>query len=523
VFQAQALIFDLRPIVADEEPPMNCQPPQNPGNSASAMEGSFPQTAPAIPQPDVAELLGAGLQHHQAGRLADAEADYRRILHIEPDHADGLHLLGGLAYQTGRPEAAIELIGRAIESNNYDPSYHCSRGLVLQSLDRLDEAVANYDHALLLNPDYALALINRGLALETLERCAEAVESYDRALAIEPDFALAWLNRGITLQELGGLAEALESYDRVLALRPDHAEALLNRASILQELDRFAEATASYDRAVLPEDLLVDAIDTVIFTATTNCNIRCTYCAVSLPTYVGDVFDFSRIEMLADEMARMNVRVVQINGHGETTMLPAWETYCGHFLSRGIEVCITSNFSRIFSEVEIDALARMSVITISIDTVDRELLRRVRRKVDLRTIIYNMQAVRLRALTGYNRYPVFNWQCTLSDLVARQLCDWVQMGLLNGVKHFTLGNLIELPALADVLAADGIPVPRHVAELERDDLVAACEIIREARRLAVQGGAGVTIQPGIAEGIGARLAEFGMNTPVNLLSGTPSA
>jgi Tfp pilus assembly protein PilF len=521
------------------------------------MEGSFPQTAPAIPQPDVAELLGAGLQHHQAGRLADAEADYRRILHIEPDHADGLHLLGGLAYQTGRPEAAIELIGRAIESNNYDPSYHCSRGLVLQSLDRLDEAVANYDHALLLNPDYALALINRGLALETLERCAEAVESYDRALAIvpdftvawlnrgnalwrlercaeavesydralaiEPDFALAWLNRGITLQELGGLAEALESYDRVLALRPDHAEALLNRASILQELDRFAEATASYDRAVLPEDLLVDAIDTVIFTATTNCNIRCTYCAVSLPTYVGDVFDFSRIEMLADEMARMNVRVVQINGHGETTMLPAWETYCGHFLSRGIEVCITSNFSRIFSEVEIDALARMSVITISIDTVDRELLRRVRRKVDLRTIIYNMQAVRLRALTGYNRYPVFNWQCTLSDLVARQLCDWVQMGLLNGVKHFTLGNLIELPALADVLAADGIPVPRHVAELERDDLVAACEIIREARRLAVQGGAGVTIQPGIAEGIGARLAEFGMNTPVNLLSGTPSA
>jgi len=65
------------------------------------MEGPFPQTA--IPQPGVAELLAAGLQRHQAGRLAEAEAHYRRILDIVPGHADALHLLGGLAYQTGRP------------------------------------------------------------------------------------------------------------------------------------------------------------------------------------------------------------------------------------------------------------------------------------------------------------------------------------------------------------------------------------------------------------------------------------
>src|SRR5271169_838690 len=59
--------------------------------------GMSAQTAPAAPQPDVAELLAAGLQHHQAGRLAKAEADYRRVLGIEPEHADVLHLLGGVA------------------------------------------------------------------------------------------------------------------------------------------------------------------------------------------------------------------------------------------------------------------------------------------------------------------------------------------------------------------------------------------------------------------------------------------
>lgn len=264
-----------------------------------------------------------------------------------------------------------------------------------------------------------------------------------------------------------------------------------------------------------PEDLLTDRIETVLFTATTNCNLRCTYCGVSLPTYHGADFDFTKVERLAEQMAAAHVRSVQINGHGETTMLPGWENYCRHFVDRGIGVAITSNFSFIYSAAEIDVLARMEWITVSIDTVDRELLRRVRRKVDLRTIIYNMQAIRLRAVSAYDRYPVFNWQCTLTDMVVGGLRDWVQMGMLNGVEHFTLGNLVAHTGLAEVLAKEGAQNPRHVAELGKDELIAACHTIGEARRLAYEGGADMTIQPGIAEGINARLAQFGMNAAVD--------
>jgi predicted O-linked N-acetylglucosamine transferase (SPINDLY family) len=224
------------------------------------------RTASGALQPGIAELLAAGLAHHQAGRLAEAEVHYRRILDSVPDHADVLHLLGGLAYQTGRHPAAIELIGRAIGHNGGDPSYHCSYGLVLQGLDRLDEAIASYDRALLLSPDYAAALINRGLALEALERFAEALESYDRALAIEPNFAEAWLNRGNTLQQLGRFGEALESYDHAIAVRPDLAEAHYNRAEALHSLVRLDEerllslqhldeAVAQRDRALAQERL----------------------------------------------------------------------------------------------------------------------------------------------------------------------------------------------------------------------------------------------------------------------------
>ena len=44
------------------------------------------------------ETMDAAVQdaivHHQAGRLAEAEAIYRRVLEVEPRHADARHFLG---------------------------------------------------------------------------------------------------------------------------------------------------------------------------------------------------------------------------------------------------------------------------------------------------------------------------------------------------------------------------------------------------------------------------------------------
>ena len=53
------------------------------------------------------------LEHHQAGRLQQAEVIYHQILTQEPNHQDALHLLGLIALQAGRHEVAVELIERA--------------------------------------------------------------------------------------------------------------------------------------------------------------------------------------------------------------------------------------------------------------------------------------------------------------------------------------------------------------------------------------------------------------------------
>ncbi|MFC5357857.1 tetratricopeptide repeat protein, partial [Azospirillum himalayense] len=67
---------------------------------------AFPTTA-TLDRPDPAALVAAGLAHHGAGRLAEAESVYRRVLADHPRHPDALHLLGALALQGGKPAEAV--------------------------------------------------------------------------------------------------------------------------------------------------------------------------------------------------------------------------------------------------------------------------------------------------------------------------------------------------------------------------------------------------------------------------------
>ena len=79
-------------------------------------------------------LLAEAARQHEAGRLAEAERLYRRLLADDPDRPDCLHLLGLVAHQTGRSEAALELIGRAIALNDTDPDFHNDIAGIYQSL-----------------------------------------------------------------------------------------------------------------------------------------------------------------------------------------------------------------------------------------------------------------------------------------------------------------------------------------------------------------------------------------------------
>jgi predicted TPR repeat methyltransferase len=196
------------------------------------------------------QLFAVALQHHQGGKLAEAESLYRRILTVDPNHADSLHSLGVIAYQAGRNDVAVDIIGQAIALSDRVPGFHNNLGNALQAQGRLAEATECYRRAVILDQTFAVAHYNLGNVLKEQAKLTDAAESYRRALAIKPDYAEAQNNLGGALQAQGEFAEAAESYRRALAMKPDYAEAQNNLGSALQAQGEFAEAAESYRRAL---------------------------------------------------------------------------------------------------------------------------------------------------------------------------------------------------------------------------------------------------------------------------------
>lgn len=163
-------------------------------------------------------------------------------------------------HRRGNFPAALELYTLVLKQAPAQAEIHNNRGVLLQAMQRYDEALASYDQAIALKPGYANAHFNRGTVLKKLSRRDDALASYDRALALKPEHAEAHNNRGVVLQELKRYAEALASYDQVIALNPAHAEAHNNRGIVLANLGRMAEAEKAFARALALKPGFADSL-----------------------------------------------------------------------------------------------------------------------------------------------------------------------------------------------------------------------------------------------------------------------
>lgn len=67
-------------------------------------------------------------------------------------------------------------------------------------------------------------------------RYEEAIASYDKAVAIKPDYHEAWSNRGASLGRLGRYEEAIASFDKALEFKPDDETYRKNRNIATNEL-----------------------------------------------------------------------------------------------------------------------------------------------------------------------------------------------------------------------------------------------------------------------------------------------
>jgi predicted O-linked N-acetylglucosamine transferase (SPINDLY family) len=206
-------------------------------------------------QGTVPAQLQRAIEHHQAGRLEQAEAIYRKL----PNDADAMNLLGVIAYQTGRHAHAVDLIRKAIRANSTNASYHYNLALSYRALYRIDDARMCYQKAVAIAPRYVDAHNNLGVALRDLGLPDEAVKCYRKVIALNPDYVEAYSNLGSALKDLGNFSEAAQYCRQALARNPDHVGALGNLGAALNELHLHDESIACSRRALALDPQCVDA------------------------------------------------------------------------------------------------------------------------------------------------------------------------------------------------------------------------------------------------------------------------
>jgi tetratricopeptide (TPR) repeat protein len=114
---------------------------------------------------------------------------------------------------------------------------------------RYEDAVAELDRALHLNPRHYWSVLQRGICYQELGRHALATADFGACTGLWPEFAWGYFNRAYALSRGGDKQEALREYGLALERDPAFVPALVNRGMLRLELKQFHEALADFDRA----------------------------------------------------------------------------------------------------------------------------------------------------------------------------------------------------------------------------------------------------------------------------------
>ncbi|MEG3900488.1 tetratricopeptide repeat protein [Microcoleus sp. B4-C5] len=196
------------------------------------------------------DSLKLAWEHHQAGRLLEAENLYRQIIEVQPESANVLCLLGIAARQQGKIAEAIDFYERAIAQNPDFVEAHLNKANVLLDVGEYQRAIASYEQVIKIQPNSALAYNNLGWSKQQLGEIDAAILYYQTALRIDPTLHETAHNLGHIFKQKNYLNEAIACYQHALKINPNLTYSLMGLGTVWQQQGKLAEALNCYQQAV---------------------------------------------------------------------------------------------------------------------------------------------------------------------------------------------------------------------------------------------------------------------------------
>jgi eukaryotic-like serine/threonine-protein kinase len=182
-----------------------------------------------------------------SGMYQKAVSTYEQAIQINSNSYWGWLGKGKALFQLGRNNEAIAALDKALEIRPESYLALEARGLVFQNgTNDLTTAIAQYDRAIAINPNYAPVWRERGLALNQQGKYFQAIESFSHANKLNDQDLETWLGLATAWTAMGENGKALSSLDRAIEIQPQNPEIWLQKGSILTNNLMYNEACDTY-------------------------------------------------------------------------------------------------------------------------------------------------------------------------------------------------------------------------------------------------------------------------------------
>lgn len=226
---------------------------------------------------------------------------------------------------------------------------------------------------------------------------------------------------------------------------------------------------------------------------TSRCNLRCTYCSVPhAPEYGAQDIDDAMLQKVVALVSGKPVRFLSLSARGELTYMKDWTARVLPFLNCGIPLHAVTNLSAPLSWDEAGVLARFGLLHTSIDTVDFDLARRIRKGNDLRSVQYNINLIRAAAIAHGHPPPRIEVIGVVNESSATGLRNLAALVIACGANGLHLQDLV-----FDYSDQVSEPPIGHISHLPVERLAEIALEITQARDLLGRHGCSFNASPGL--------------------------
>ncbi|HZZ40046.1 MAG TPA: tetratricopeptide repeat protein [Acidobacteriaceae bacterium] len=208
----------------------------------------------SVPDLAAAHFYLGNLERHR-GKRADAEAQYRKAVALEPRRGEFYEGLATILLEQNRDQEAGEALQKALALEPNTPSLHYKLAQIFQRSGRIAQAAYEReitDRLERADQEQAQLALDVSLGIGSLRsgKPADAAYHLRAALALAPNHPETNFYLGIALSQTGDTAESFRAFIKALVGRPDSAEFHYNYGIALWQASRAEAAIEQFRRTL---------------------------------------------------------------------------------------------------------------------------------------------------------------------------------------------------------------------------------------------------------------------------------